>query len=43
MSRNPPPPVVPGQLEYLLPGRNALETSLTLGQSWTRLTGPIAN
>jgi len=36
MSRNPPPPVLPGQLEYLLPGRNALETSLTLGQSWTR-------
>lgn len=28
--------VLPGQLEYLLPGRNALETSLVLGQSWTR-------
>src|SRR5690242_20765829 len=27
---------LPGQLEYLLPGRNALETSLELGQSWTR-------
>lgn len=27
---------LPGQHEYLLPGRNALETSLVLGQSWTR-------
>ena len=28
--------VLPGQIEYLLPGRNALETSLELAQSWTR-------
>ena len=27
---------LPGQLEYLIPGCNALETSLVLGQSWTR-------
>ncbi len=26
---------LPGQLEYLLPGCNALETSLVLAQSWT--------
>jgi hypothetical protein len=31
---------LPGQLEYLLPGRNALETSITLGQSWTRKGKP---
>src|SRR5437867_3114821 len=30
-----------GQLEYLLPGRNALETSLTLGQCWTREGRPF--
>src|SRR5947209_4352229 len=32
--------VLPGQLEYLLPGRNGLETSLVLGQSWTRKGKP---
>src|SRR6266852_1448385 len=32
--------VLPGQLEYLLPGCNALETSLMLGQSWTRRGKP---
>lgn len=31
---------LPGQLEFLLPGRNALETSLTLAQSWTRKGKP---
>jgi hypothetical protein len=40
MPRNQPDPGLPGQLEYLLPGRNALETSLTLGQSWTRKGKP---
>jgi len=29
-------PVLPAQVEYLLPGCNALETSLMLGQCWTR-------
>ena len=28
--------VLAGQVEYLLPGHNALETSLELAQSWTR-------
>lgn len=32
---------LPGQAQYLLPGRNALETSLTLGQSWTRAGKPF--
>jgi len=32
---------LPGQLEYLLPGRNALETSVTLGQCWTREGKPF--
>lgn len=32
---------LPGQAEYLLPGRNALETSLALGQSWTRAGKPF--
>jgi hypothetical protein len=36
MPKSVPAPVLPGQAEYLLPGRNALETSLVLGQSWTR-------
>jgi hypothetical protein len=31
---------LPGQLEYLLPGHNALETSLELAQSWTRKGKP---
>ena len=31
---------LPGQLEYLLPGCNALETSLVLAQSWTRKGKP---
>jgi hypothetical protein len=31
---------LPGQVEFLLPGRNALETSLTLAQSWTRKGKP---
>src|ERR1700758_2729801 len=31
---------LPGQLEYLLPGHNALETSLELAQSWTRQGKP---
>jgi hypothetical protein len=38
-----PSPVhpLPGQLEYLLPGHNALETSLELAQSWTRKGKPL--
>jgi hypothetical protein len=32
---------LPGQREYLLPDRNALETSLTLAQSWTRNGKPF--
>jgi hypothetical protein len=32
--------MVSGQVEYLLPGRNALETSVLLGQSWTRKGKP---
>ncbi len=31
---------LPGQQEYLLPGCNALETSLVLAQSWTRQGKP---
>ncbi len=31
---------LPGQFEYLLPGCNALETSLVLAQSWTRKGKP---
>src|SRR5579864_6239114 len=34
MFKHPPAPPLPAQQEYLLPGCNALETSLTLGQSW---------
>src|SRR5262249_40870801 len=33
MGSQSPTPVLPGQLEYLLPGRDGLETSLVLGQS----------
>jgi hypothetical protein len=36
MEERTPARVLPGQDEYLIPGRNALETSLVLGQSWTR-------
>jgi hypothetical protein len=32
---------LPGQLEYLLPGHNALETSLELAQCWTRKGKPF--
>jgi hypothetical protein len=35
-----PASVLPGQVEHLLPGHNALETSLRLGQSWTRQGKP---
>jgi hypothetical protein len=35
-----PVPGAPGQVPYLLPGRNALETSVMLGQSWTRQGKP---
>jgi hypothetical protein len=31
---------LPGQTEFLLPGLNAIETSLTLAQSWTRQGRP---
>ncbi len=40
MSGHPPPSVLPGQRDYVLPGRNALETSLVLGQSYTRQGKP---
>jgi hypothetical protein len=40
MQKPPPTSVLPGQVEYLLPGRNALETSLVLGQSYTRKGKP---
>src|SRR5713101_5093151 len=40
MSSHAVPSVLPGQLEYLLPGCNALETSLVLAQSWTRKGKP---
>lgn len=40
MPSDPPASVVPGQGEYLLPGHNALETSLRLGQNWTRQGKP---
>jgi hypothetical protein len=36
MPNNTPASVLPEQREYVLPGRNALETSLILGQSWSR-------
>jgi len=36
METNVTTPPLPSQLEYLIPGCNALETSLVLGQSWTR-------
>jgi hypothetical protein len=41
MLKDSPAPVLPAQREYLLPGRNALETSLTLAQSWTRKGKPF--
>ncbi len=41
MLKNPPAPALPAQREYLLPGCNALETSLVLGQSWTRKGKPF--
>jgi hypothetical protein len=41
MLKNPPAPALPAQREYLLPGCNALETSLMLGQSWTRKGKPF--
>jgi hypothetical protein len=41
MLKQPPAPPLPAQREYLLPGCNALETSLTLGQSWTRKGKPF--
>lgn len=41
MLKQPPAPPLPAQQEYLLPGCNALETSLTLAQSWTRKGKPF--
>jgi hypothetical protein len=41
MLKDPPASVLPGQREYVLPGCNALETSLTLAQSWTRKGKPF--
>jgi len=41
MEERSPAPALPGQLEYLLPGCNALETSLVLAQSWTREGKPF--
>jgi hypothetical protein len=41
MLKDPPAPALPAQREYLLPGCNALETSLTLAQSWTRKGKPF--
>jgi hypothetical protein len=40
MARSSSVHALPGQLEYLLPGRNALETSVALGQAWTRKGKP---
>jgi hypothetical protein len=42
MLKGPPASALPGQLEYLLPGCNALETSLHLAQSWTWLNDTLA-
>jgi hypothetical protein len=40
MAKQPLTAILPGQAEYLLPGCNALETSITLGQCWTRKGKP---
>jgi hypothetical protein len=41
MLKDPAASVLSAQREYLLPGCNALETSLTLAQSWTRNGKPF--
>ena len=40
MASNPSKPALPGQIEYLLPDHNALETSLELAQCWTKKGKP---